>query len=86
VSNDGVVPATYPFAHTPKGGEVNTMSDLRGLDAVQAHARAWVQANWDPSLRLAEWWRRLADAGYAAPELPIAAGVNPASRCAHCER
>ena len=24
---------------------------------------AWIDANWDPELTVAEWWQRLADAG-----------------------
>ena len=37
-------------------------------------ADAWVRDNWDPALTLGAWWRRLADAGYAAPELSRDAG------------
>ena len=31
---------------------------------------AWLDANWDPELSVAEWWRRLADARLAHPMLP----------------
>ena len=30
----------------------------------------WLDANWDPSLTVGEWWQILADAGYAKPSLP----------------
>jgi alkylation response protein AidB-like acyl-CoA dehydrogenase len=66
-------PSARPFARNQRG-KGDTMSELQTVDGVRARARAWVQTNWEPSLRLGEWWRRLADAGYAAPELPITAG------------
>jgi alkylation response protein AidB-like acyl-CoA dehydrogenase len=31
---------------------------------------AWLEANWDPDLTVAEWWARLGLAGWAAPSLP----------------
>ena len=31
---------------------------------------AWLEANWDPELSVAEWWERLGLAGWAAPSLP----------------
>ena len=31
---------------------------------------AWLDANWDPELTVAEWWRRLGESGWAAPSLP----------------
>ena len=30
----------------------------------------WLDANWDPELTVAQWWRRLGAAGWAAPALP----------------
>ena len=35
---------------------------------------AWVEANWHLDLTLAEWWQRLADAGYAFPHWPSGFG------------
>ena len=32
--------------------------------------REWVEANWSPDHTVREWWRRLADAGYAFPQFP----------------
>ena len=31
---------------------------------------AWLEANWEPELSVAEWWERLGLAGWAAPSLP----------------
>ncbi|MET0908417.1 MAG: acyl-CoA dehydrogenase family protein, partial [Ilumatobacteraceae bacterium] len=35
---------------------------------------AWVDANWDLDMTLADWWQRLADAGYAFPHWPTGFG------------
>ncbi len=40
------------------------------IDDVKAEVRAWLDANWDPEITVAEWWKRLAAAGYASPMLP----------------
>ncbi len=32
--------------------------------------RAWLDANWDPDLTVAQWWERLGLSGWAAPTLP----------------
>ena len=37
---------------------------------VRAEVKAWLEENWDPDLTVAEWWDRLARAGYAAPTFP----------------
>ncbi len=39
-------------------------------DEVRAELEAWLDANWDPNLTVAEWWARLAPTGYAHPTLP----------------
>ncbi len=39
-------------------------------DAVRDEVRSWLAAAWDPQLSLAEWRRRLADAGWACPTWP----------------
>ena len=39
-----------------------------------AEVQAWVDANWDTSITVREWWRRLADAGYAYPSWPAGLG------------
>ncbi len=45
-----------------------------------ARVQAWVEANWDTSLTVREWWLRLADAGYAYPTWPLGLGGSGASR------
>jgi alkylation response protein AidB-like acyl-CoA dehydrogenase len=39
-------------------------------DDVLSDLRAWLDANWDADLTVAEWWDRLGLAGWAAPTLP----------------
>jgi alkylation response protein AidB-like acyl-CoA dehydrogenase len=39
-----------------------------------AAVQDWVEANWDPTLTVREWWLRLADAGYAYPTWPHGLG------------
>jgi alkylation response protein AidB-like acyl-CoA dehydrogenase len=41
-----------------------TMAELR------TEVRDWMGANWSTDLTLREWWRRLADAGFAFPHFP----------------
>jgi len=31
-----------------------------------AEVTAWLEANWDPDITVAEWWDRLGSAGWAA--------------------
>ena len=45
-----------------------------------ADVQAWVDANWDTSITVRDWWRRLADAGYAYPSWPAGLGGSGASR------
>ncbi len=45
-----------------------------------ARVQAWVEANWDTSITVREWWLRLADAGYAYPTWPLGLGGSDASR------
>ena len=49
-------------------------------EQVEAEAGAWIDENWDPTLTVAEWWQKLADAGYSAPMLPEEAGGRGWSR------
>ena len=39
-------------------------------DELISELRAWLGANWDPDLTVAEWWERLGTSGWAAPTLP----------------
>ncbi|MBI4883588.1 MAG: acyl-CoA dehydrogenase family protein [Actinobacteria bacterium] len=41
---------------------------------------AWLDANWDAELSIAQWWERLGAAGWAAPTLPTAAYGKGISR------
>ena len=47
-----------------------------GIDAaaLRAGVEAFCDENWDPDLTVEQWWRLVADAGYAQPMLPVAAG------------
>ena len=45
-----------------------------------AEVQAWVDANWDTPITVREWWRRLADAGYAYPSWPAGLGGRGLSR------
>ena len=45
-----------------------------------AQVQAWVDAHWDTSLTVREWWLRLADVGYAYPTWPVGLGGLGASR------
>lgn len=38
--------------------------------SIADEVRAWLDTNWDTSITLREWWRRLADSGYAFPTWP----------------
>ncbi len=39
-------------------------------ESVRRDVRAWLQANWDPSLGLLEWRNKLIDSGWGAPHWP----------------
>jgi alkylation response protein AidB-like acyl-CoA dehydrogenase len=41
---------------------------------------AWLAANWDPDLRVREWWSRVGAAGWTAPHFPTAWGGRGHSR------
>lgn len=46
------------------------MAAVRTDDELLAELSVWVHDNWSPDLTLAEWWRRLALAGWAFPDWP----------------
>ncbi|MDO8390379.1 MAG: acyl-CoA dehydrogenase family protein [Actinomycetota bacterium] len=48
------------------------------MDTAQAVAE-WAAENWHGDLTLAQWWQRLADAGYAFPSWPVGLGGLNAS-------
>jgi alkylation response protein AidB-like acyl-CoA dehydrogenase len=43
-------------------------------EQVRAEVAAWIDQEWDPSITVAEWWKRLSAAGYSSPMLPAALG------------
>ena len=43
-----------------------------------AECGAWIADNWSRDLTLAEWWRRLYEAGYAFPSWPVGLGGSGA--------
>jgi alkylation response protein AidB-like acyl-CoA dehydrogenase len=45
------------------------MADI-SAEQVTTEVKQWVTDTWDPELTVAEWWKRLAASGYAAPMLP----------------
>lgn len=45
------------------------MSEISDAE-VRAEVRAWLAANWDPDLALAEWRGKLADSGWGMPQWP----------------
>jgi alkylation response protein AidB-like acyl-CoA dehydrogenase len=42
---------------------------MQATDSI-TDVKAWLDANWDPDLTVAEWWERLGTSGWAAPSLP----------------
>ncbi len=36
-------------------------------ELVREEIRGWLAENWDPDLTLADWWKRLAESGWAVP-------------------
>ena len=53
---------------------------VTGRQDLATQVQAWVDANWDLSLTVREWWLRLADAGYAYPAWPLGLGGSGATR------
>jgi alkylation response protein AidB-like acyl-CoA dehydrogenase len=49
------------------------MADI-SAEQVRAEVTEWVTSAWDPTITVAEWWKRLAASGYASPMLPPSAG------------
>ena len=39
----------------------------RDDDALRREVRSWIAENWDDTLTVREWWRRLADSGWGHP-------------------
>ncbi|MEV0277895.1 acyl-CoA dehydrogenase family protein [Streptomyces sp. NPDC050610] len=50
------------------------------MDEVRAEVRTWLKETWQVSLLLGEWWRLLADAGFAFPTWPAGLGGRKTRR------
>ena len=53
---------------------------MTGVDVLATQVQAWVEVNWDADLTVREWWRRLAEAGFAYPSWPLGLGGLGLSR------
>ena len=49
------------------------MSDMTTAE-VRAELDAWLEENWDPDLTVADWWKRLYEARWTSPAMPVEAG------------
>jgi alkylation response protein AidB-like acyl-CoA dehydrogenase len=47
-----------------------TQDDEQRDARLRADVRAWAEQNWDERITVREWWRRLADSGWAFPTWP----------------
>ncbi len=56
------------------------MEEAGGMSELLDELDAWLDANWDPELTVAEWWQRLGTSGWAAPALPANAYGKGVSR------
>lgn len=52
------------------------------ITAVEREATGWFEQHWDPARPLGEWWRLLADSGYAFPQWPEGMGGRELSAAA----
>lgn len=53
------------------------------VDEIERDATRWFESHWDPARRLGDWWRLLADSGYAFPTWPVGlGGLGLDKRCA----
>ena len=48
--------------------------------SIEREARQWFEEHWDPTRPLGEWWRDLADSGFAFPQWPDGLGGRGLSR------
>jgi alkylation response protein AidB-like acyl-CoA dehydrogenase len=59
---------------------VTTTNDVAVGDPLLDELDGWLSENWDPDLRVAQWWERLGLAGWSAPALPADAYGRGLSR------
>ena len=50
------------------------MSESESRNAVYSEAMEWYENNWDPNCSLGDWWKLLAEAGWAFPSWPTGFG------------
>jgi alkylation response protein AidB-like acyl-CoA dehydrogenase len=60
--------------------KVEEPQQVESTESIVEEIRAWLKANWDPDVTVAEWWDRLGLAGWAAPSLPTNAYGRGLSR------
>ena len=65
--------------------ETAEADDSPGTREQLSDLRAWLAANWDPDLTVADWWERLGLAGWSAPGLP-SEGVRQGDGQGRCRR
>ena len=61
---------------SPRSGrpwQTPRMSDMTTAE-VRAELDAWLEENWDPDLTVADWWKRLYEARWTSPAMPVEAG------------
>ena len=61
-------------------GSATESTDDAGVDELVEELRTWLEDNWDPELRVSQWWERLGLAGWSAPTLPTNAYGRGLSR------
>jgi alkylation response protein AidB-like acyl-CoA dehydrogenase len=49
---------------------MNERSATRDDEALRREVRSWIDDNWDETLTVRQWWRRLADSGWGFPTWP----------------
>ena len=60
---------------SPRSGrpwQTPRMSDMTTAE-VRAELDAWLEENWDPDLTVADWWKRLYEARWTSPAMPVEA-------------
>ncbi|MGD9996691.1 MAG: acyl-CoA dehydrogenase family protein [Ilumatobacteraceae bacterium] len=64
-------PETIETTYQP---ELTPAWPVDDLSAFRERLTQWIDESWDTSIRVREWWRRLADAGLTMPTWPRTAG------------
>ncbi len=67
----GLVPTVPGFAASARRSE-GTLPRMAmpTVEDVRTEVKTWLEENWDPDLKVGEWWDVLARSGYAAPTFP----------------